>query len=758
MGHEVAFELCARKDPSNGGFRNFRYLPYFAGGNGDRTVFVYPEQEGQPAFTVAEFFAEVQKTSVQLLEEIAAKQAAQDKASHKAAPGAKSTGKSPKPAPKPQAQQEPLSISEPLAANCAKFREAVEKQKQGGVDEPEWMHWGHSLTSTGHVNAALEFSQLSGKHDQRSISRIELFQKEYEAGTATPPVRCTTFGCTEEQIQACFKGKVYHKDDGISNNPLMHVEQEAGGARKEIGKEDGLQVIYTTNRPLRHVSEEALGALKVKNEPPILFRRANELVRIIFNEQGLPCIERLEEAALRGVLTRSANFVRMSAKSNKTAGSNTNRALHVDPPLNMVRDILSLPEKPFPPLIGIAEAPVLRPDGTLLSTLGYDPATQLVYLPAPGLQMPPLPEQPTAEDAHQAREYLHEELLHDFPFASEADEANFLACLLTPIVRPAIRGCVPLGIFDKPGPGSGATLLSDLVAIITTGRPAAKMVAPEGMSPEEEWRKRITAILRDGPPLVVIDNIDEALASSALAAVLTTPTWQDRILGLSQTITLPVRCTWIATGKNVSLRGDLPRRSYRIRLEPEEERPWEREDFKHPDLLDWLQENRGTVLAALLTIVRAWFAADRPQPAKKLPTLGGFSEWVRLVGSGLAYAGVNGFLDNQKDLYNLMDDDSAEWREFLQVWSEVLQERLVTVGELAGLLDVDTAETRLLNVLPESVGWDKEDLDSSKKKLGKALKKHASRIYGGYRLERGETDTHANVARWKVTPVRVSRV
>jgi hypothetical protein len=53
------------------------------------------------------------------------------------------------------------------------------------------------------------------------------------------------------------------------------------------------------------------------------------------------------------------------------------------------------------------------------------------------------------------------------------------------------------------------------------GRPAAKLVAPEGKYGEAEWRKRITALLRNGAPVVVPDNVENGLASSSLSAVLT---------------------------------------------------------------------------------------------------------------------------------------------------------------------------------------------------------------------------------------------
>ena len=78
---------------------------------------------------------------------------------------------------------------------------------------------------------------------------------------------------------------------------------------------------------------------------------------------------------------------------------------------------------------------------------------------------------------------------------------------------------------------------------------------------EEEWRKRITAILRLGPGILLIDNLRRRLDSAALSAALTASTWQDRILGESQIAEFPIRCAWVATGNNPAVSTEMSRRS-----------------------------------------------------------------------------------------------------------------------------------------------------------------------------------------------------
>ena len=103
---------------------------------------------------------------------------------------------------------------------------------------------------------------------------------------------------------------------------------------------------------------------------------------------------------------------------------------------------------------------------------------------------------------------------------------------------------------------------------------------------EEEWRKRITAKLRGSPALILIDNLRHELNSGTVAAAITSVAWEDRILGKSETVRLPVRNTWVATGNNPALSDEIARRTVRIRLDAKIDKPWLREPtaFRHPNL------------------------------------------------------------------------------------------------------------------------------------------------------------------------------
>jgi hypothetical protein len=395
------------------------------------------------------------------------------------------------------------------------------------------------------------------------------------------------------------------------------------------------------------------------------------------------------------------------------------------------------------------EVPFLRPDGTVCVTPGYDPATQLVYRPVAGLTIPPIPEMPTTEDLSAACGRIAE-MLGEFPYADDASYANAIALLMSPAARPAIAGPTPLAFIDKPAPGTGATLLADAIAYVFTGRTAPLTGAP---AKEEEWEKLITSALLAGTTFIAFDNIHRPLASAALSRALTATTWRNRLLGSHDFPVLAQRATWLATGNNLRTRGDIARRGFWIRLDTKMARPWTRDPaaFAHPGLLPWLRDVRGELIAAVLTLLRAYFTAGCPQPAS-LPVLGSFEAWVQLIGGTLAMARIPGFLGNLEALYERLDEETSEAEAFIRALAAAFPEGRVFTGAqiLERLRAADGAALRV--ALPPDLA---EALDSEKKggftrRLGWWLRDQEDRRYeGGLRLVRRGKD-RTSAIEWRV--------
>jgi hypothetical protein len=328
---------------------------------------------------------------------------------------------------------------------------------------------------------------------------------------------------------------------------------------------------------------------------------------------------------------------------------------------------------------------------------------------------------------------------------------------MTPIIRPAIKGDIPLAGIDACKAGSGKGILANSTAMIATGRPASILAPP---STEEEWGKSLMAILMEGQTVICIDNVIGRLQSAKLDGVLTSQLSQGRVLGQSATVHVPNLATWIATGNNLQLGGDLARRSYWIRLDPKMSRPWMRQGFRHPNLIDWLQQMRMEFIGALLTLIRSWYASGQPL-VSGLPAMATFSPWVNTIGSILAHVGVSGFLGNQIQHYEASDEVSTQWEIFLQAWYDKIGSNWVKTAEIVNLMNEQPRDQSIIQeqtkidlaeVLPERLQMVfKEKPNSFVTRLGQELKKRVNECFGEKNLhvEQGKK-CRAGATLWRV--------
>jgi putative DNA primase/helicase len=259
---------------------------------------------------------------------------------------------------------------------------------------------------------------------------------------------------------------------------------------------------------------------------------------------------------------------------------------------------------------------------------------------------------------------------------------------------------------------------------------------------EEERRKRITAKLLEGPQFILIDNIRAGLDSAGLSAALTSDIWEDRVLRFSQMAVLPVTCTWLATANNPTLSLEVARRTIPIRLDPRMERPWQRTNFKHPNLRRWAREHRGELISAALTLIQAWIVAGQP-PGDT--SLGGYESWAEVMGGVLQLCGIPGFLGNMDQLYAQADRESIAWAEFCLAWWEEFQDRPVSTEQLLGIA---TRERLLLDI------WVGRVDHSGRIRFGRALSKMRGRVLGDFRIEQAGTDSHNKTPRYSLADLR----
>ncbi len=404
----------------------------------------------------------------------------------------------------------------------------------------------------------------------------------------------------------------------------------------------------------------------VADNPGMYYKQSGHLVRLSRQHDGTVAIEELSKPALRELLERHILFMTTRVTKDEI----------IEVPIDMPRDLLEViasrtDDPAVRELQEVLATPTITPAGDLLTAPGYCEEMQLFYAPTPDVVQ--LTVGSTRAEADAALDKLRD-IISDFPFSSDEHRATAIAAIITPLVRSAIRGPTPLFIFDSTTPGSGKSLLSDVTALLATGTPAPRMA----LTGEEEFEKRVTALLAAGARTVLIDNIDRPLGGAVLDALLTSDQWTGRMLGSTKMLKLRARAVWMATGNNVQIQGDLARRALRVYLDPNMERPEERDGFKYADLMAYVRAHRAELVAAALTITRAYLAAG--EPVMDIPPIGSFDSWSRLVRAPLVWLGETDPLLSQVPLR--ADNTMVTWASVLNTVHTIWQGQPFTAKEL----------------------------------------------------------------------------
>jgi hypothetical protein len=290
-------------------------------------------------------------------------------------------------------------------------------------------------------------------------------------------------------------------------------------------------------------------------------------------------------------------------------------------------------------LVGVVNCPQFMANGQIMAEPGFNPGTGIFYDPR-GVSFPPVPMNPTSAEVGTALATLLR-LYQTFSFEAGQDKAVALSLPLTLLARTGME-TAPLHAFDAPVAGSGKSKLVSIASIIATGHDAG--VIAQGHT-AEEFEKRLATQLMKGKQLIAIDNCNSPLDGDLLNQALTQSTLEMRILGESRDIV--ARCTPVlsSTGNNLIIVGDMTRRGLKGRLDPKTERP-ELLQFKYDPIAD-ARRKRGEIVAAALTILRAYSVAGRPG---RLPELQSFAEWSDIVRSALVWVGVEDPVKTQEAL------------------------------------------------------------------------------------------------------------
>lgn len=555
----------------------------------------------------------------------------------------------------------------------------------------------------------------------------------------------------------------------INNPSNINFEREAGfnelvQQSDKIYKNnlEGINASYENSQKTIEIKPGYISEMVNQAESIILFekieiyQKSGRLVRVVMEatkpklayepRQQNEKIKRAEDALviaevdhvyLTEILSKIALWVRFDERSQTYKQK--------DCPEKIARTLIARRSWKVPVLTGIIQTPTLRFDGSIFETPGYDEETGLFFDPGQ-THFPKIPTNPSKKEAEIALSLLLD-ILSEFPFQNEESRSVGLSAILTALVRKSIR-TAPLHGFTAPKMSSGKSLLADVVGLIATGKVNCAISHAEN---ESEEKKRLLAVLAEGDPVVCFDNIERPFGSIALCSILSQTEYKDRILGSTRNLNVLTNATFLATGNNLTFTGDISTRSILCRLDPLCERPEERIFTKN--LYEYIPQNRGILVVAALTILRAYHISGRPK-IDILP-FGRFEEWSDFIRSTLVWLGQEDPCKSRKEIENT-DPVRVILGCLLSCWYAVYGDLSRRIKDV--IIDAEDKEKKitdehkkphlntLFEVFMELAPDSKYGINS--KSLGKKFSSFKGRIENGFKLE--SVGLYQGVETWRV--------
>ena len=297
--------------------------------------------------------------------------------------------------------------------------------------------------------------------------------------------------------------------------------------------------------------------------------------------------------------------------------------------------------------------PVYTEDWRLVAP-GYDEQTGIYYA-GPAVKV------------RNSTEHL-DALLQDFCFKSPGDRTNYIGMLLTALLIPRFVGSKPAALFNGNQPGLGKSILAQIIATLRDGHPAETATYNPN---DEEFEKRLGAIVRRGVTTIIIDNAkgrarNPRIESACLERSITDPILSFRLLGYSQEIRAENSHIFCITANSPEVSRDLVTRSLIINLYHEGDP--QRRTFSIPDPEGYAEEHRSELLGELMGMVERWKASGMPRA--NVHSRFNKRGWGAIVGGILEACGEPDFLANADEAASLLDETRREFRELVVVLAD----------------------------------------------------------------------------------------
>ena len=397
------------------------------------------------------------------------------------------------------------------------------------------------------------------------------------------------------------------------NNPKevhsMNNPKEACSMTKSIAesadlskekKQFPLEISWKSGKMSTMIREVEEFILK-NNDRVQVYRYNGRLVRIFFNEKD----DRFEVENLdfRQLINHISKFITFKKELYRGRIKDINLPVDVSITICKARADSLIPE-----LRHVFWTPTLLLDGTLLQKSGYD-AKRKIFMAFSERKFQKIKENLTIADAMESySKIMH--LFQDFIFTTKRDRAVAVNMLFTMVVKPFLKSGSPLFGLTSHLKSSGKGTLIKVCALIATGK-EAHMINYQNSRPEDE--RTLIALLKERNRCVFIDQVphNKTFESDPLCAILTNSTISSRTIRTSSLTTLSTTETvFTATGRYLTLGGDLTGRSLLCSLTPTVENPEYRE-YAIPHIEEYALEHHPEYLVCVLTILKAYLDTTR---------------------------------------------------------------------------------------------------------------------------------------------------
>jgi len=542
-----------------------------------------------------------------------------------------------------------------------KLQHLEEALRQGWFEEDTLsdMDAGFMLPAADGVDDPFEPVEIKKEREQEKRATFEERAMALDKDTTEPEISKLIGEAIKEKVDSTTKARLM---DAIVAATVLG-KREVSALWKKVGE---------TLRSTASAGGDRPDGILVTEPAPDQTRYACEAIKRA-NEENPFFFEYMEDAAIvrKGRLRVTDHAMKRRQLGDVASfhrQTNEGETQHIYPPKDVVEDVFAGDLSEFLlPIRGAVDTPFFAADGALVTENGYHSGSE-IYLQSE-LVMKRVSAVPTSQEVYEAKRLLIEEVLADFPLGALtrpeiveqalhgegiAAVTNMMALILLPFMREMIDGATPGNLLNKPAPGTGASLLVDAISIIAAGRATPALAMPGG---NDEMGKTLTSVLSNGQNIVFFDNINHSVDSGELASAMTTPVYQARILGKSQTVEVDVRCAWVFTGNDVKFSPELIRRLIMIDLDAEMENPEKRTGFRHGNICGWASENRGDLVWACLTIIQNWVAQGMVKQTDTI--LASYENWSGVVGGVLEAAGMGGFMGNREMLKSANEEQDS---------------------------------------------------------------------------------------------------